>query len=41
VGGTAAPEGLGERVEDALRRVGEVESDLEERLRRAVGRDEL
>ena len=41
VGGTAAPEGLGERVEDVLRKVGEVEGDLEERLRKAIGRDEL
>jgi hypothetical protein len=40
-GGTAAPEGLGEKVEDLLRKVGEVEGDLEERVRRAVGRDEL
>jgi hypothetical protein len=41
VGGTAAPEGLGEKVEDLLRKVGEVEGDLEDRVRRAVGRDEL
>jgi hypothetical protein len=41
VGATAAPEGLGEKVEDILRRVGEVEEGLEERLRKAVGRDEL
>jgi hypothetical protein len=40
-GGTATPEGLGEKVEDLLRKVGEVEGDFEERLRRAVGRDEL
>jgi hypothetical protein len=41
VGGTAAPEGLGEKVEDLLRKVGEVEGDLEDRVRKAVGRDEL
>jgi hypothetical protein len=41
VGGTAAPEGLGEKVEELLRKVGEVEGDLEDRVRRAVGRDEL
>lgn len=40
-GGTAAPEGLGEKVEDVLRKVGEVEQDLEGRVRRAVGREEL
>jgi hypothetical protein len=40
-GATAQPEGLGEKLEDVLRRVGEVEGDLEQRLRRAVGRDEL
>jgi hypothetical protein len=40
-GGTAAPEGLGERVEDIMRRVGEVEGDLENVVRKAVGREEL
>jgi len=40
-GGTAAPEGLGERVEDIIRKVGEVEGDLENVVRKAVGREEL
>lgn len=41
VGGTAAPEGLGEKVEDVLRKVGEVGGDLKVKVGKAVGREEL
>lgn len=41
VGATAAPEGLGERVEDAFRKVGELGEDVKEGVKQVVGRDEL
>lgn len=41
VGATAAPEGLGEKLEDAMRKVGELGEDVKEGVKKAVGRDEL
>jgi tetrahydromethanopterin S-methyltransferase subunit G len=40
-GGTAAPEGVAERVEDIWRRVEEMEGKVEEGVKKALGRDEL
>lgn len=40
-GGTAAPEGVAERVEDFWRRVEEMEGKVEEGVKKALGRDEL